>query len=214
MKCTKFRAVDIASLPTYDLTNAGTHIANITIDAGGDYAPLTLEVRNIVINKATPEYTALTGLKAVVGDVPTPDEPTPVVPTPDVPTPDEPTPVVPTPDVPTPVDPTPVDPTPVVPTPDVPTPDVPTPDEPTPDVPKPAGLLGDANGDGVVDSADALAILRNSADLGEFDDTQKLLSDVDGDGVITAGDALEVLRYSAQLSANENIGKPVTQKAA
>ena len=129
-------------------------------------------------------------------------EPAPDVPTPDVPTPDVPTPDVPTPDVPTP---------------DVPTPDVPTPDVPTPDVPEKEinGILGDVNNDGVVDSADALLILRNSVGLEDFDETQTFLGDVNEDNEnIDSSDALAVLRYSVGIIDIEKIGTPVSKTVA
>ena len=123
-------------------------------------------------------------------------------PAPDVPTPDVPTPDVPTPDVPTP---------------DVPTPDVPTPDVPTPDVPEKEinGILGDVNNDGVVDSADALLILRNSVGLEDFDETQTFLGDVNEDNEnIDSSDALAVLRYSVGIIDIEKIGTPVSKTVA
>ena len=82
------------------------------------------------------------------------------------------------------------------------------------DKPIEVGLLGDVNGDGDIDSADALIILRASIQLEKLTDDQRLLADVNGDGEIDSSDALEVLRYSVKLSANENIGKPVTKKSA
>ena len=129
-------------------------------------------------------------------------EPAPDVPTPDVPTPDVPTPDVPTPDVPTPD----------VPTPDVPTPDVPTPDVPTKEI---KGILGDVNNDGVVDSADALLILRNSVGLENFDESQNFLGDVNEDNEnIDSSDALAVLRYSVGIIDIEKIGTPVSKTVA
>lgn len=75
------------------------------------------------------------------------------------------------------------------------------------------GLLGDMNGDGVVDSADALALLRASVDPEPLDENKRLLGDAQGDGTVDSSDALEVLRFSVLLPANENIGKPVTVTA-
>ena len=152
-------------------------------------------------------------------DVPTPDDPIPDVPTPDDPTPDAPTPDDPTPDVPTPDISTPDEPIPDVPTPGVPTPDDPTPDERTPDEPEPAkeisGILGDVNNDGVVDSSDALLILRKSVGLENFDDTQRFLGDVNEDDEnIDSSDALSVLRYSVGIIGIEKIGTPVSKTVA
>ncbi|MBO6061649.1 MAG: hypothetical protein J6P98_06015, partial [Clostridia bacterium] len=58
----------------------------------------------------------------------------------------------------------------------------------------PAGLLGDANGDGSVDSLDALLILRYS--MGLIDDIILVNSDVNGDGEVNSADALIVMRMA------------------
>ncbi len=90
-----------------------------------------------------------------------------------------------------------------------------TKDEPTPetkdepDKPTEKGLLGDVNGDGQVDSADALLILRDSTGLEEFDELQSSLGDVDSDGEITSADALAVLRFSVGFTDNSRIGTEV-----
>ena len=120
------------------------------------------------------------------------------------------------PEEPTPDEPTPDEPTPDEPTPDEPTPDEPTPDTPdTPDVPTQKGLLGDVNNDGVVNSEDALLILRRSVDMQEFTELQNFLGDVDFDGEnITSNDAVSVLRYSVGIIDNEKIGTPVEKTVA
>ena len=61
-------------------------------------------------------------------------------------------------------------------------------------------LIGDANGDGVVDIADAVYILRSTMNVVPL--TAKLLAngDVNGDGVINAGDALCVLRFACGIA--------------
>lgn len=59
--------------------------------------------------------------------------------------------------------------------------------------------LGDVNNDGEIDELDASLILRNSAKLEDFDDTQKSVGDVNKDGTIDELDASLVLRYSAKL---------------
>ncbi len=56
--------------------------------------------------------------------------------------------------------------------------------------------LGDTNGDGEVNSADALAILRASVGLDTVSEEMKKIMDLDGDGNVTAADALIALRYS------------------
>ena len=57
-------------------------------------------------------------------------------------------------------------------------------------------MTGDMDGNLTVDSTDALAILRASADMITLDSSGKLFADVDRDGSVTAQDALYTLRYS------------------
>ena len=75
----------------------------------------------------------------------------------------------------------------------------------TPDHP----LLGDADFDGIVNSGDALKVLRMSAGLDSYTDEFIKFVDVDYDGRITSADALEILRFSAGLSKHEKIEKPI-----
>ncbi len=56
-------------------------------------------------------------------------------------------------------------------------------------------LYGDANGDGTIDSSDALAILRHTVGKTKLNDQQAVQADVSGTDGINAGDALLVLRY-------------------
>ncbi len=72
------------------------------------------------------------------------------------------------------------------------------------------GILGDVNGDGAVDSADALKALRASVGAETLTDDAIPLADIDGDGQITSADALSILRYSVGLIDNEQIGKPIS----
>ena len=58
-------------------------------------------------------------------------------------------------------------------------------------------LLGDANGDGVVNANDALAVLRYTLNLAVVIDTDA--ADVNGDGLVNANDALMILRYALGL---------------
>ena len=121
------------------------------------------------------------------------------------PTPEDPiTPVEPTPDDPTkPVEPTPNDPTkPVELTPDDPisTPDVPN------ETPDSARTCGDINNDGIIDSTDALGILRISVGIDVLSDTEKRYGDTNGDGAIDSGDALTALRFSVGFKDNDRIG--------
>jgi hypothetical protein len=54
--------------------------------------------------------------------------------------------------------------------------------------------LGDVNADGIVDSADALLILRYSMNLGTLTAAQLSVADINGDGVVDSADALLLLR--------------------
>lgn len=69
---------------------------------------------------------------------------------------------------------------------------------------KPAALnppvLGDIDGNGVVDNNDAVMIQKYKAKLIEFDEDQFYAADVDGDGVISDIDARKI----SALSNNEN----------
>jgi len=59
------------------------------------------------------------------------------------------------------------------------------------------GLLGDVDGDGDVDSTDAMWILRYDAWEIEGEELCLLLADVDGDGDVDSTDAMWILRYDA-----------------
>ncbi len=61
--------------------------------------------------------------------------------------------------------------------------------------------LGDVNGDGKVNAADARETLRISAGLTVATDEQKLLADANGDGKVTAYDARMILRAAAKIEA-------------
>jgi len=67
------------------------------------------------------------------------------------------------------------------------------------------GIYGDVDNSGSVDSADALAILRNSVQLDKFDELQLKLADVDKDGSISSSDALLVLRKSVGLTDSNSV---------
>ena len=71
---------------------------------------------------------------------------------------------------------------------------------------KPAGILGDVNGDTAVDAADALTILRSSLGLEEIPDNLKPFADIDGDGSTDSSDALSVLRYTVGIDDGKGIG--------
>lgn len=59
--------------------------------------------------------------------------------------------------------------------------------------------LGDVNGDGYIDSADAMLCLRSAVGLTELTAEQKSAADVNKDGFVDAGDAIKILRYDAKL---------------
>lgn len=54
-------------------------------------------------------------------------------------------------------------------------------------------LLGDVNGDGIVDEKDVELVQKYDAGTGSLTDDEKKRADVNGDGVIDAGDALKIL---------------------
>lgn len=68
------------------------------------------------------------------------------------------------------------------------------------------GIYGDLDNDGLISSADALLVLRNSVELEKFNDIQTILADVDGDSDVTSADALEILRYSVGISSKTLTG--------
>lgn len=60
-----------------------------------------------------------------------------------------------------------------------------------------AGLdYGDVNGDGQINSSDALMVLRSSVGVVELSKNEKLAADVDANGAINSTDALLILKYS------------------
>ena len=63
----------------------------------------------------------------------------------------------------------------------------------------PSAELGDVNGDGYIDSADAMLCLRYSVGLEELTEEQKKAADVNHDSFVDAGDAIKILRYDAKL---------------
>ena len=59
--------------------------------------------------------------------------------------------------------------------------------------------LGDINGDGWVDSGDALLALQVAVGRRQLTDEQERWADVNRDGRVDAGDAIRILRYDARL---------------
>ena len=71
---------------------------------------------------------------------------------------------------------------------------------------EPAAALGDVNGDGEVNAADASELLIAAAAIGAGDDsllTEELLAvgDINKDGIVNASDAAAILQYAAELGA-------------
>ena len=64
---------------------------------------------------------------------------------------------------------------------------------------EPEYLLGDVNGDGKVNSADARMALRAAVKLETLDETKIKAADVDGNGKITSSDARKILRVAVKL---------------
>ena len=60
-------------------------------------------------------------------------------------------------------------------------------------------LMGDINGDSVVDASDALIALRFSLGTAQLTDEQFTAADMNGDGNVNAADALVILRVALQL---------------
>ena len=69
-----------------------------------------------------------------------------------------------------------------------------TPTEPTPEV-----LTGDLNGDGKVNTADAVIVLKYAAEMVTLDDRQLLAGDTNHDGKVNTADAVLILKYAAEM---------------
>ena len=63
-------------------------------------------------------------------------------------------------------------------------------------------LLGDVNGDGTIDAADAVMIQRYDSGLTTLTDEQLAAADVNADGLVDAADAVKIQRYDAGLIEN------------
>ena len=64
-------------------------------------------------------------------------------------------------------------------------------------------LKGDINANGVIESEDALLLLRHSVGMSALDPQKELIADVNGDGSIDSADALGVLRISVGLTDSD-----------
>lgn len=66
------------------------------------------------------------------------------------------------------------------------------------DVPQ-TGTLGDVDGNGSVNAADAVMVLRSDAGLTTLTAEQMAAADINGDGTVNASDAVQILRFDAGL---------------
>jgi hypothetical protein len=57
-------------------------------------------------------------------------------------------------------------------------------------------IIGDANGDGIVDILDATLIQKYTVDKASLTDEQKYVADVNDDGVVDILDATDIQKYS------------------
>ena len=59
-------------------------------------------------------------------------------------------------------------------------------------------LMGDVDGNGIVDTADSAEVLSAAAEAQTLDELQSLAADVNGDGAADLTDAAEILKYAAE----------------
>lgn len=78
------------------------------------------------------------------------------------------------------------------------------------------GLLGDVNGDGVIDALDALKLMRVSVMLEDSNDTIAILGDINKDGSVDGLDSLILMQFSSLLPNADGygIGEPVYAAAS
>lgn len=78
------------------------------------------------------------------------------------------------------------------------------------DQPDPPYLLGDADGNGDVDTADATVIQRAVTKIAvPYDEEQLMRADIDGDENLTIVDATFIQRYSTKVNTPYPIGEPI-----
>lgn len=61
------------------------------------------------------------------------------------------------------------------------------------------GLLGDVNGDGKINSGDAMLVLQHAARMRTLTVEQQALADVNKDGKVNSTDAMRILQYAARM---------------
>ena len=71
------------------------------------------------------------------------------------------------------------------------------------------GLLGDANGDGVVNVKDATEIQKAVAGLLTLNETEKLYADADQNGVVNIKDATAIQKWVAGIETGFLISEPI-----
>lgn len=67
------------------------------------------------------------------------------------------------------------------------------------------GLYGDANGDGIVNTGDAVIVKRVAAQLQELEPLQEIVLELTGNGSVDTGDAIRIQRVAAGDLAIENL---------
>ena len=65
--------------------------------------------------------------------------------------------------------------------------------------PAPVFMYGDVDGNGKVDSMDALMVLQAAANMVQLNETQTKAADVDGTAGVSSMDALVILQYATHL---------------
>ena len=60
-------------------------------------------------------------------------------------------------------------------------------------------LMGDINGDGVVNMQDAQLAMRYAIGIGELSDEQLSIGDINGDGIVNSSDATMIARIALNL---------------
>ena len=84
-----------------------------------------------------------------------------------------------------------------------------TPDENNPATPDEMGILGDVNGDGVVNIKDATQIQKFAAKLVELTDAENVRADVNADATVNIKDATAIQKFAAKLDTGLPIGEAI-----
>jgi hypothetical protein len=73
----------------------------------------------------------------------------------------------------------------------------------------PKGLLGDVNGDGLVNVIDATTIQKYIVNQTKLSSKGLILADVDGNGVVNIVDATSIQKHSIGMNTSYPIGQPI-----